>query len=166
MLGLYDDIIVASAEHASLEDPTRICFSLPAAPRPLEFHLGTLDFVNPNWKPSVGAEAQDSAFVLDLIGKGVLVYQQRYGEWPATLGELWLKDIHHDRIRVNRFHCPVTGAPFAYKALIGDQAARTVLVATSEPVPTKDGKRYIGFLANNTVVWSESPLPAGEVYTR
>jgi hypothetical protein len=128
--------------------------------------LGTLEFVNPNWKPRVGAEAQDAAFVLDLVGKGVLVHQQRYGEWPLTLGELWIKDIHHDRNRVNRFHCPVTGAPFAYKPLVGEQAQRTVLVATSEPVPTKEGKRYIGFLANNTVVWSDRPLASGDVWTR
>ena len=128
--------------------------------------LGTLEFLNPNWKPRAGANAEDSAFVLDLIGKGVLVHQVRFGDWPATLGELWIKDVHHDRNRVNRFYCPATGAPYLYKALSGDQAPKTVLVATREPVPTKDGKRFIGYLANNSLVWSEAPLQPGDLWLK
>ena len=128
--------------------------------------LGTLEFINPTWQPRTGAEAQDSAFVLDLIGKGVLVHHLRFGEWPAALGELWIKDIHHDRNRVNRFHCPVTGAPYAYQPLSGEQAAKTVLVATRDPVQTKDGKRYIGYLANNSIVWSEQPLQPGSLWLK
>ncbi len=128
--------------------------------------LGTLEYVNPGWQPRTGAEAEDCAFVLDLVGKGVLVHQQRYAAWPEKLGDLWIKDIHHDRNRVNRFHCPVTGAPFAYKQLTGDQAAKTIVVATREPVPTKDGKRFIGYLANNTVIWSDKPLAPGELWLK
>ena len=128
--------------------------------------LGTLEFTNPNWQPRTGADAQDSAFVLDLIGKGVLVHHVRFGEWPASLGELWIKDIHHDRNRINRFHCPVTGAPYTYTQLTGEQAAKTVLVATRDPLQTKDGKRFIGYLANNSVVWSETALVPGQLWLR
>ena len=128
--------------------------------------LGTLEFSNPNWKPRSGANAEDSAFVLDLIGKGVLVHSLRFGEWPTSLGELWIKDIHKDRNRVNRFYCPATGSPYLYKQLSGEPAAKTIVVATREPVQTKDGKRFIGYLANNSLVWSEAPLQPGDLYLK
>jgi len=128
--------------------------------------LGTLEFKNPGWKPASGADEKDCAFVIDLVGKGVLVHHQRFAEWPEALGELWMKDIIQDRNRVNRFHCPVTGAAFVYKQLVGEQAAKTIVVTTAEPVATKDGKRFLGYLANNTVVWSEKPLVPGDIWFR
>jgi len=128
--------------------------------------LGTPEFQNPNWKPSVGAEVRDCAFILDLIGKNVLVYNEKFGAWPESLGALWTADVLHDRNRVNRFYCPVTGAAFAYKTLLGPQAPRTILVATSQPVTTKDGKRWLGYVANNTVVQSETALTPGELWVK
>lgn len=128
--------------------------------------LGTLDFVNPDWKPATGATEADCAFVIDLIGKGVLLYNERLGEYPAELGELWSRDIVYDRNRVNRFHCPVTGSPFRYIQPKGPLAARTILVAGSAPIDTKDGKRYPAFLANNVIVWAEEAPNPGDIWMR
>jgi hypothetical protein len=128
--------------------------------------LGTPEYVNANWKPTVGGELRDSSFVLDLIGKSLLVHYDRFGAWPENLGQLWTANVLQDRNRVNRFFCPATGAPYAYTALNGAQAQRTILVATSQPLTTKDGKRWLGYLANNTVISSEEPLVPGQLWVK
>jgi|GEM_PF-3559448 len=122
--------------------------------------LGTVEYKNPNWQPASGATDRDSAGVLDLIGKGVLLFHERLGEWPESLGELWAKDLINDRNRLNRFHCPATGAPYAYVQPLGNIAPRTILVAGSQPIVTEKGRLYPAYLANNTLVWSaEEPKP-------
>lgn len=128
--------------------------------------LGTAAFANPQWKPATGAEARDSAFILDLIGKSVLVSFDQFGEWPESLGQLWETDVLHDRNRVNRFYCPVTGAPYAYTQLKGAQPPRTILVTTTEPVPTKEGPRWLGYLANNTVIYSDAAIKPGDLWVK
>lgn len=128
--------------------------------------LGTPEYQNPAWKPSAGAESRDCAFVLDLIGKSVLVHYDKFGEWPETLGQLWTSGVLPDRNRVNRFFCPVTGAPLLYHVLKGAQAPRTILVATSQSLPTKDGQRWFGYLANNTVITSETALVPGQLWVK
>ncbi len=128
--------------------------------------LGTAEYRSPSWKPAEGASQRDCAIVLDLSGKAVLEFNQRFGAWPKSLSETWEKDVMRDRNRVNRFHCPATGQPFLYQELAGEQPRKTVVVATSAPVPTDKGPRWGGYLADNTVVWSETVLKPGEPYLR
>lgn len=128
--------------------------------------LGTLEYKNPNWKPASGATQQDAALVLDLIGKGVLMYHDRLGEWPEQLGDLWMQDILHDRNRVNRFCDPATGTPFVYKQPVGEIAPKTILVVGANPIQTAEGKRYPAYLANNVVVWTEEAPKSGDLWLR
>ena len=70
-----------------------------------------------------------------------------------------------DRNRVNRFNCPVTGKPLLYSQPPGDIstiAPTTVLVATSEPIDTAQGKRFGAYCANNRVVWTEKAPVVGQ----
>lgn len=128
--------------------------------------LGTLEYVNPNWRPTAGANDTDSALVLDMIGKGVLLFRERLGEWPESIGELWMRDIINDRNRVNRFHCPATGAAYAYVQPKGEVAPRTILIAGTQPIATAKGRQYPAYLANNTVVWSEQAPKPGELWLK
>jgi hypothetical protein len=43
-------------------------------------------------------------------------------------------------------------------------AARTILVVGSQPIATKDGKRYPAFLANNVIIWAEQAPKPGELW--
>ncbi len=127
--------------------------------------LGTAEYVNPGWKPASGATQADCAMILDLVGKAVLDAAFREDAWPVSLGYLWERDIVHDRNYVNRFHCPVTGKPFLYRQLPGNvtnTSPSTVVVVTSEPVPTNQGPRYGIFLANAVLMWSATPLKPGD----
>ena len=127
--------------------------------------LGTAEYVNPGWKPATGATQADCAMILDLIGKAVLDATFREDAWPSSLGQLWERDIIHDRNYVNRFYCPVTGKPFLYRQLPGNvttTSPSTIVVVTSEPVPTNQGPRYGVFLANATLMWSSTPLKPGD----
>ncbi len=128
--------------------------------------LGTLEYVNPHWRPATGATDTDSALVLDMIGKGVLLFHRRLGEWPESIGDLWMRDVVSDRNRVNRFHCPATGAAYAYVQPKADPAPRTILVAGVQPIPTAKGRRYPAYLANNTVVWSDQLPKPGELWLK
>jgi hypothetical protein len=129
--------------------------------------LGSAEYANPGWKPVTGATQQDCALILDLIGKAAMEFNFRHNTWPKSLGELWERDVIHDRNYVNRFYCPVTGKPYLYTELPGDlsqTSPKTVLVTTSEPVSTNQGPRYGVFLANATMVWSAKPVKPGEIY--
>ncbi len=128
--------------------------------------LGTAAYVNPDWRPQTAGDVQDCSRILDLIGKSALDFTYRLGLWPKNLGELWERGYLKDRNRVNRFHCPVTGAEFLYQYLpaeVSKLPPRTVIVATAQPVPTNQGPRFGAFLLNNTVVWSDQPLVPGQV---
>jgi hypothetical protein len=129
--------------------------------------FGTAEFVNPAWKPMTGATQADCAMLLDMTGKAVLDFAFRNDQWPASLGTLWERDIIHDRNYVNRFHCPVTGKPFLYQELPGSitsTSPMTVVVATSEAVPTNQGPRFGVFLANATMAWSATLVKPGELF--
>jgi hypothetical protein len=129
--------------------------------------LGTSEFVNPGWKPVTGATQSDCALILDLIGKAALDFAFRNDAWPRSLGELWERDVIHDRNYVNRFHCPVTGKPYLYRELPGNVTSTspsTVVVATAEPVTTNQGLRYGLFLANATITWSIEPVKPGDSF--
>jgi hypothetical protein len=127
--------------------------------------LGTAAYNAPTWRPATGAEQRDCASILDQVGKAVLDAAFRTGAWPATLGELWEKEILRDRNRVNRFCCPVTGKPLLYSVPPGDLsslAPSTVIVATAEAIPTGDGPRFGGLMLNAKLVWSKDPLAPGK----
>lgn len=129
--------------------------------------LGTAEYVNPGWKPVVGATQSDCALIMDLIGKAVLDFTFRTEAWPTSLGVLWERDVIHDRNYVNRFHCPVTGKPFLYQPLpggISTTSPSTVVLATAEPVNTNQGPRYGVFLANATLGWSATPVKPGDSF--
>ncbi|MBA3939117.1 MAG: hypothetical protein H0X38_16850 [Planctomycetes bacterium] len=129
-------------------------------------HLGSSDYHSPSWKPTTGATKRECEFLLSFIGKATVDFAFRNNTWPKTFGELWEHDVIRDRNYVNRFCCPVTGKPFLYKQLDGDVshiAPKTVVIATADPVDTNQGKRFGGFLANDTVIWSATPLVPGEL---
>ena len=128
--------------------------------------FGTAEWVNPGWRPRADGNQQDCALALNLIGQATMDFTFRTNAWPKSLDELWEQEVLKDRNRVNRFHCPVTGAKLLYKALDGDvttASPRTVIVATAKPVPTNQGPRYGAYLANNQLLWSEQPLTPGTV---
>jgi len=129
--------------------------------------FGTGEYVNPAWKPLTGATQADCAMILDLVGKAVLDFTFRNDTWPTSLGQLWERDVIHDRNYVNRFYCPVTGKPFLYTVIQGSISTTSpsiVVVATSEPVPTNQGPRYGVFLANATLTWSATPVKPGDSF--
>jgi hypothetical protein len=130
----------------------------------LHENFGSSEYKNPNWKPATGGNQQDCALVLDLIGKALLEYQFRLGNWPLALGELWEKDVLRDRNRVNRFNCPVTGKEIVYAAPGESLVKKTVLIATTASVPTNQGPRFGAYLANDALVWTEQALKPGDVY--
>ncbi len=130
--------------------------------------LGTSAYNAPGWKPGTGGSQNDCSIVLDLVGKAILEHAFRLGSWPASLGELWEREVVRDRNRVNRFNCPVTGMPLLYTEPPGDLSAiapSTVLVATSAPVETAQGPRYGAFCANTHVVWTEQAPAVGQPLT-
>ncbi|MBA2479168.1 MAG: DUF2225 domain-containing protein [Planctomycetes bacterium] len=131
--------------------------------------LGKPEYVNPAWRPSTGGNQQDCVFMLDLVGKSVLDFNFRLGAWPMTLGELWERHILKDRNRVNRFYDPVKGSPFLYaapKQSLESVPAKTIIVATQEPIPTNQGDVYFAFLANMKIEWASHPLKPGEVFEK
>lgn len=130
--------------------------------------LGTPSYKNPAWKPRTGAGIPEVQVLLDDIARRVLVFRERTkGEWPRSLDDLWMRGIVRDRNQLNRFCCPSSGKPLRFAQLIGDQPARTVLLACPEPVADgKGGKVHVGMQINLQIVTSAKPLepgvPAGE----
>jgi hypothetical protein len=129
--------------------------------------FGKGDYVNPQWKPMTGRDVRDCSFMLDELGKSILLYEYRLGEWPDTLTDLWVKRILPDRNRVNRFYDPVKGDPFQYAkphARASDLPTRTVLVATDKPLTTNQGEVYLAVLCNLKIVFStKRPIPGQEL---
>lgn len=131
--------------------------------------LGTSTYANPAWKPVTGQTMQDLMQIMDQTAKAVLDFTYRRKEWPKTLGELWDTGCVRDRNRLNRFHCPVTGAPLLYeapKSPIDTVNPFMVLIAAKEPVPTNQGPRYGAMLANLTLIWSDQPVAVGSISKR
>ena len=129
--------------------------------------LGTSEYLNPGWKPMVGGNQVDCATLLNQIGMAAMESAFRYETWPTSLGQMWELGVIHDRNYINRFYCPVTGKPFLYTQLPGNittTAPATVILVTSEPVPTNQGPRFGIFLANKSLAWSAQPVKPGEVY--
>jgi hypothetical protein len=129
--------------------------------------LGTSEYLNPGWKPMVGGNQVDCATLLNQIGMAAMESAFRYETWPTSLGQMWELGVIHDRNYINRFNCPVTGKPFLYTQLPGSittTAPATVILVTSEPVPTNQGPRFGIFLANKSLAWSAQPVKPGEVY--
>lgn len=129
--------------------------------------LGTARYSAPGWRPAQGGRPEDCAGVLDLCGRALIDHAFRLGSWPKELGDLWEREIIRDRNRVNRFHCPATGKPLVYAEPPGDVsrlAPTTVLLATSEPLETPQGRRYAAFLLSTQVVWSEIQPVVGQPF--
>ncbi|NRA39474.1 MAG: hypothetical protein HRU15_15140 [Planctomycetes bacterium] len=128
--------------------------------------LGTPEHKNPNWKPVTGGSIKELEFMINELGKSVIEYEFRLGKWPQSLGELWSVGVIPDWNRFNRFHCPVSGMPFMYTAqtkVRENIAKKTVLVRTSQAIATNQGPRYLNYLVNNTLVWTEAPVAVGQV---
>jgi hypothetical protein len=131
--------------------------------------LGFADFSNAGWRPVTGATKDDSAVILDLLGKAALDFAFRNDVWPQSLGELWELGFLSDRNYVNRFYCPVTGKAYLYTMLPGNvsnTSPSTVIVAMAEPVPTNQGPRYGVFLGNATIAWSATPVTPGQSFKK
>lgn len=129
--------------------------------------LGTLEYENPNWKPRTGGDIRELTKVMQDIGLAVLDYTERSGEWPESLGRLWVAGVIPDRNRYNRFHDVIVGKPLRYQP--GDGTLRqlprnTVIISTSAAVPTNQGPRYGAFLADLSVVWVAEPLEPGTLH--
>ncbi len=123
--------------------------------------LGLAVHKNPNWEPVVGANVKELEIMLNELGKALIDYEFRLEMWPDNLGNLWDDGAIPDWNRFNRFRCPVTGAPFNYakpKTKREKLPTKTVLIACSRPVETAKGPRYLNYLANNSLVWTEKPL--------
>ena len=129
--------------------------------------LGTSEYINPGWKPMTGGTQVDCAALLNQIGMAAMESAFRYEVWPTSLGQMWELGVIRDRNYINRFHCPVTGKPFLYTQLPGSistTAPTTVILVTSEPVPTNQGPRFGVFMANKGLAWSVNPVKPGEIY--
>ena len=129
-------------------------------------NLGTSRHKNPDWRPTTGAPIEGLEALLDHMGKSLINYEFRLGRWPSTLGQLWDDGAIADWNRLNRFHCPVTGAAFAYAAPKFAREKlfnpRTVLIASRQAVETADGRQFLNYLANDTLYWSASLMQPGD----
>ena len=122
--------------------------------------LGLSTHVNPNWQPETKASVKDLEIMLGELGKALIDYEFRLGYWPETLGQLWDDGAIPDWNRFNRFHCPVSGAKFRYAKPPSSReklANKTILIACTRPVQTIHGPRYLNYLANNSLIWTEQP---------
>lgn len=131
--------------------------------------LGKPDYVNPNWRPAIGGNANDVAFMLDTIGKAVLDFNFRLGAWPSDLNEMWDRGVLKDRNRVNRFYDPAIGKPFQYAVpamAMEEIPPRTVIVCTAGPVTSNQGDVYFAFCANMKIEWSLKPQTPGQVFVK
>lgn len=124
--------------------------------------LGGADYVSPTWQPRSGGDHAELTTFLHNLGFAVLEYVKRSGDWPESLDQMWVDGVLRDRNAFNRFHCPVSGKPLAYRPIGGqieELPARLVLLATTAPVPTNQGPRYGAFLSNLRIEWfSEAPV--------
>ncbi len=127
-------------------------------------NLGTPEYENPNWSPRRNGDPTETQHMLDAIGRTLLSFHQSQEQWPRTLDDLWMRGAVPDRNVYNRFHCVVTGAPFAYNRPIGEQRGSTVLLTTSQPLSMPQGRRYGMFLADARIVWAEELTKPGEIY--
>ena len=131
--------------------------------------LGKADYVNPNWRPATGMNSDDCRLMLELIGNSVHEYEYKLGSWPAKLDDLWEHQILRDRNRVNRFHDPVNGKLLLYAAptdSLEQLSPQTVLLATSDPIPSTQGDVYFAYLVNLKVVASVHPQKPGELFVK
>ncbi len=127
----------------------------------VELKLGTSEHVNQHWEPTTGAHVKELELMMSELGKALVNYEYKLEYWPDQLGNLWDDGAIPDWNRFNRFRCPVTGSPFRYeKPKISRKAMpkNTVLIACTRPVATANGPRYLNYLVNNSLVWSEQPL--------
>ncbi len=129
-------------------------------------NLGSSEYVSPEWVPVSNGTQADCQLMLERIGKAVVTFAYQNQVWPRTLGEMWDRGVI-DRLAVNRFRNPVDAKPFLYQEIATDLKAtplKTVVVATSEPVPTNLGKRYGCYLLDNSLAWTEQkPIPGKPV---
>lgn len=110
--------------------------------------LGTMDYINPEWTPRTGESYEALMAVMRELGKATLEFHNYTGDWPASLGEMWMLGAIRDRNRYNRFYCPVTGEALVYHAPLGAEPGRDlILISSPEPVETPQGRRYIAFTA-------------------
>jgi hypothetical protein len=126
-------------------------------------HLGTPEFKNLAWKPATDGNLPDAQAQLDRIGKTLLEYNMRQGGWPERLADLWTAGVVPDWNALNRFHCPMTGRPYAYSVPTAEPGRRVVLLSMSQAVPTNQGPRFGAYLLDNTLVWTPEPLAPGSV---
>ena len=125
--------------------------------------LGTEEYSNPAWQPARGGDKEATERLVGTTGKAILDYHFRVGVWPETLDSMWVEGYVRDRNMLNRFFCPVTGEKLRYLPVPDPAPTTTVLVASAAPLPTADGPRYVAFLANNTIRWTEKEVLPGDV---
>ncbi len=128
--------------------------------------FGTPEFKNPAWKPIKDATQKECLMILNQVGKSVLEFKLRLGDWPTSLDDMWMRDLVRDRNLYNRFHCPVSGELLLYERQSGEVPQRTALLVTPIAIPTSQGPRYGAYLANDHVVWSEQPIKPGELVAK
>ena len=125
------------------------------------------DYSNPNWRPNKGADHQAVALMIREVGIAALDFVHRSGAWPDQLNEMWQVGLVRNWNTMNRFHCPNSGEPLQYRPIGGnleDLPQQMVLVSCPKPIALNVGPRYGAFLADLSVVWSETPLQPGELY--
>ncbi len=128
--------------------------------------FGNPEFKNPAWKPIKDATQKECLMILSQVGKSVLEYKLRLGDWPSSLDDMWMRDLVRDRNLYNRFHCPVSGEELLYDRQSGEVKQRTALLCTPTAIATSQGPRYGAYLANDQVVWSEQPIKPGQVVAK
>jgi len=131
--------------------------------------LGKEDYVNPNWQPAKGMNADDCRLMLEIIGNSVHEYEYKLGNWPEKLNDLWAHQVLRDRNRVNRFYDPVNGQQLMYVAPtdpLEQLNPDTVLIATASPVPSTQGDVYFAYLVGLKVVASVHPQKPGELFVK
>jgi hypothetical protein len=128
--------------------------------------LGTLEFVG-NWQARTGGSVGELQEIMKQAYESLLTFNARFQAWPRELGVLWQVGLVRSRNRVNRFHCPVTGAPLLYEAPANGQlVSKAVLIATSEPVLLQGQAQYLYFVGNNLSIQRSTKrfLPS-EIFT-
>ncbi len=132
----------------------------------MDHGLGTLAYDSPDWEPMTGRDTKNVQLYLMETGKSVLDYYVKMEIFPDRLGDMWLDGTIQswERNRMNRFHCPNTGAKFLYLRPTDKITQNTILVAMDKPLETTEGKRYGAFIYGCKVVWSNKPLFPGEEY--
>ena len=132
--------------------------------------LGSLQYQSPNWNPRQSGEISELILLMDEIGKFLLLFHNRFGDWPDSLDELWETGLVSNRNKYNRFFDPINGERFVYNAdrlrSLGAQAehGRTVLLRTASPIQTKTQAGYGYFLQNLEQVFGNTLYEVGSVW--